>query len=177
MRARAREGPSVWSNIRAKPADLGGFRHNLVAHPFRQKTNGLPRIRDGLSLNSIKLTLGGWISLHTYVNRLPLSFGRQRQKGRSNTAEEAATTNQVPQKKGCTSPQEERTLEGDPVSLKPVSAPKPPLSRSFLREVRSAGTLTGFSKARLDKLITCGLPSSKHNPGRGSRNGLRVKSF
>jgi hypothetical protein len=37
-------------------------------------------------------------------------------------------------------------LEGDPVSLKPVSAPKPPLSRNFLREVCSAGTPTGLSK-------------------------------
>jgi hypothetical protein len=43
---------------------------------FARKQTVYPESETGLSLNSSKLTLGGWISLHTYANRLPLSFGR-----------------------------------------------------------------------------------------------------
>jgi hypothetical protein len=39
---------------------------------FARKQTAYPESETGLSLNSSKLTLGGWISLHTYANRLPL---------------------------------------------------------------------------------------------------------
>jgi hypothetical protein len=61
----------ICSKARSKLPDLSGFRHNLVAHPFPWKTNGLSNFRRGpVTIGPATWVTNGF-SLHTYANRLP----------------------------------------------------------------------------------------------------------